>query len=470
MLICVDPTAYASAAQTFGDYLSSDIRAVASELGSDLTAMSAVSGHDPAGAAWAEAYDAVATVTVQAIEDLGRASANVGALLQQAGFNHARAEAYSDISGGAELPPDSLDYDAGAMHCYDLPSAAGGGIGDPPFGWELLREAGAFVWPDGDPAKLRQMGEAWTRAADGLDAGWPLVTSGMSALDAQDSPEIQSARGVCRTIGDGLTQLSTQCRAMATGCDELADHIESAHRELITEINLLLASIIAIEIAAGLAGAMTAGAGAVAMQAAVFGAVVATGTRIALIIARLLEMATLTGASLAWTSADAVGDGIRAVLALTPKVADAAPVATTLKALDDLANKLSKSPWPQGPSPRGFTIEAKLGGNLPPGFPTIDKWDKTTGVATSIKSVDLASKTYQSAARLKSLLTKYIDKMAAFQEAEWLGTEIVEGMVKERVLHVAVPRTATPEQQEVLSAMYEYAQSQGVQLVVEVIR
>ncbi|WP_194762383.1 hypothetical protein [Microbacterium sp. UFMG61] len=470
MLICVDPTAYASAAETFGDHLASDVRRVAERLTGSLSGMGAVAGHDPAGRAWADSYDAVAPQTVQAIDQLSRASVNVGALLQQAGFNHARAEAYSDVTGGGALPPETLSFEPGAPMSVDLPSAEGGAIADPPAGWEWLQDVCGLIWPDGDPGRLREMGAVWARAADELDAGWMLVSQGITALDEQDAPEIESARGVCRLLGETLSELAAQCRAIGTACDDLAGHIESARSELITEVNLMLASIIAIEVAAGLAGSLTAGVGAFAMQAAAYGAVVAAGTRISLIIARLLDMATLTGSSLVWVSADAVGDGLRAVLLLTPRVAAMTPVTGTLTVLDDLANRLSKSPWPMGPSPRGFEIESRLGGNLPAGFPTIDKFDWSTGLATSIKTVDLGSKTYQNASRLRSLLKRYIDKMAAFESGRVGNYQIRPSDVRFRSLLVATPQDASPAQRAVIEEMKRYASERGAPMVVEVVR
>lgn len=53
------------------------------------------------------------------------------------------------------------------------------------------------------------------------------------------------------------------------------------------------------------------------------------------------------------------------------------------------------SVWAKDWSTRGMEIDAKLGGNLPPFFPTIDKFEN--GVVTSIKSVDLTAPTYQNA-------------------------------------------------------------------------
>ncbi|MCI1018872.1 hypothetical protein HWD99_09565 [Microbacterium sp. C5A9] len=470
MLICVDPTAYASAAETFGDHLASDVRRVAERLTGALSGMGAVAGHDPAGAAWAESYDAVAPQTVQAIDQLSRASVNVGALLQQAGFNHARAEAYSDVTGGGELPPETLSFVSGAPMSVGLPSAEGGAIADPPAGWEWLQDVCGLIWPDGDPGRLREMGAVWTRAADELDAGWMLVSQGITALDEQDSPEIESARGVCRLLGETLSELAAQCRAIGTACDDLAGHIESARSELITEVNLMLASIIAIEVAAGLAAAATAGIAGVAMQGAAYGAVLTAGARMSLIISRLLNMATLTGSSLVWKSADAVGDNLRKILTLTPRAAEVTPVAGTLKALDDLANRLSNSAWPLPPSPRGFAIETRLGGNLPPGFPTIDKFDWQHGIATSIKTVDLAAKSYQNASRLKSLLKRYVDKMAAFVGDKRAKVEVAEAQITERVLYVVVPRGATAEQKAAIDEVMNYAEQQGVKLDVEVMR
>lgn len=138
--------------------------------------------------------------------------------------------------------------------------------------------------------------------------------------------------------------------------------------------------------------------------------------------------------------------------------------------LTALANKFAKSPWPFGPSPRGFAIEARLGGNLPASFPTIDRFNDTTGVATSIKSIDLASKTYQNPARLEALVTRYIDKTGDFYGADWGGKLIREFDITSRQLLVAITRNASPEHLAVFARMDEYASSKGVELIVEVVR
>lgn len=89
--------------------------------------------------------------------------------------------------------------------------------------------------------------------------------------------------------------------------------------------------------------------------------------------------------------------------------------------MKDLADKLADSKWPLGPATRGFEREARYGDNLPPGFPTIDNYDKATGIVTSIKSTDLAVKTYQDPGRLRKLIQSYIDKVSGLRKRCFLA-------------------------------------------------
>lgn len=281
---------------------------------------------------------------------------------------------------------------------------------------------------------------------------------------------MDSARGVCITVGDSLTDIAAQARAIADSAENLAQHIDDAQNELRKQVALLLAETAAIEAIALAAGAATEGAGLlVGHGVAVFNASKYT-VRFVEIVVRLAEGARTAAAGLAWRSLDATSDGLRAVAARTPSVAATASVTGAAERLTALANKLAKSPWPYGPSPRGFAIEARLGGNLPASFPTIDRFDRLTGVATSIKSVDLSAATYQSDKALTRLLKGYIDKTAGFTGASWGGERIIARDVTERVLHVAIPRGATEAQSAVLANMAQYAEQSGVKLIVEVVR
>ena len=121
-----------------------------------------------------------------------------------------------------------------------------------------------------------------------------------------------------------------------------------------------------------------------------------------------------------------------------------------------------------GLSARGFAIEgaaasAAGGGALIRNFPTIDRF--MNGLATSVKSLDLLSKTYQQGGRVLSTLTGYIDKLASFDGAR-RGGQVVGGVgseIQRKMLEVAIQKgVATPQQIEQIKKAVEYAKTQGV--------
>ncbi|WP_394838679.1 hypothetical protein LVJ94_17450 [Pendulispora rubella] len=128
--------------------------------------------------------------------------------------------------------------------------------------------------------------------------------------------------------------------------------------------------------------------------------------------------------------------------------------------------KVASAVWDLGLAERGLQIETALGGNLPRGYPFIDKFIK--GVATSIKSVDLRAATYQNAKALTSTLNRYINKVAAFSGKSFAGQVITNSQVKARALEVAIPAgiAPTPAQQAALQAAVEYGKTVGVQVTI----
>lgn len=468
MLITVDPDAWYAASTKFGANVARTLSDAESALGAILADSGRIAGNDPSGAAWAQAYDQTAPAVAQAINDAVAAALTVSGLLRQTGLNHASADADSNALGAMLQAPIAVDAPAFGV-CVSVPSVAGGSLG-PPNGWLDIQKYVAVIWPDGDPTKLRVLALAWRHCATKLESAWPSISSALTALADEESPEVDSARGVCITVGDSLTDIAAQARAIADSAETLAQHIDDAQNELRKQVALLLAETAAIEAIALAAGAATEGAGLlVGHGVAVFNASKYT-VRFVEIVVRLAEGARTAAAGLAWRSLDATSDGLRAVAARTPSVAATASVTGAAERLTALANKFAKSPWPFGPSPRGFAIEARLGGNLPASFPTIDRFNDTTGVATSIKSIDLASKTYQNPARLEALVTRYIDKTGDFYGADWGGKLIREFDIPSRQLLVAITRNASPEHLAVFARMDEYASSKGVELIVEVVR
>ena len=68
----------------------------------------------------------------------------------------------------------------------------------------------------------------------------------------------------------------------------------------------------------------------------------------------------------------------------------------------------------------------------------IDKW--LSGIATSIKSIDLNAATYQDAARLTYRLNAYIDQLALYDGGQLGFTVVRSSAITDRALSVAIPK------------------------------
>ncbi|MCO5277398.1 MAG: hypothetical protein M9911_05365 [Saprospiraceae bacterium] len=133
---------------------------------------------------------------------------------------------------------------------------------------------------------------------------------------------------------------------------------------------------------------------------------------------------------------------------------------------DELENTPASGHWDLNPFQRGRKIEDDLGQNLPENFKTLDKYDEVTGEATSIKSIDLDAKTYQTASKLRGRLNKYIDELEKFDSYQLEGVEIggIENPIFSKSLELAVPRAANEAQLDVLNEMIEVASNKGITL------
>lgn len=133
---------------------------------------------------------------------------------------------------------------------------------------------------------------------------------------------------------------------------------------------------------------------------------------------------------------------------------------------DELENTPASRHWDLNPFQRGRNIEDDLGQNLPENFKTLDKYDDVTGEATSIKSIDLYAKTYQTGSKLRGRLNKYIDELEKFDSYQLEGVEIggIENPIFSKSLELAVPRAANGAQLDVLNEMIEVASNKGITL------
>jgi filamentous hemagglutinin len=106
-----------------------------------------------------------------------------------------------------------------------------------------------------------------------------------------------------------------------------------------------------------------------------------------------------------------------------------------------------------------------MGGNLPWWFKGID--DFTEGVATSFKTIDLDSVTYQHAPNLASTITRYVNKLAVFNGKSYTNWEVESGKITSRALKLIVPKgSMIPAQKAVIDAATQRAQSRGITLSV----
>lgn len=121
--------------------------------------------------------------------------------------------------------------------------------------------------------------------------------------------------------------------------------------------------------------------------------------------------------------------------------------------------------WELGWAARGTRIEEALDANLRE-FDVID--DFRDGIATSIKSVDLRTPTYQDTRRLFGRLSRLVDDVANFN-GDQVGEVVIEASdITGRTLRVVVPKTTvTPAQRAAIGAAADYAKSRGVFLWID---
>lgn len=123
--------------------------------------------------------------------------------------------------------------------------------------------------------------------------------------------------------------------------------------------------------------------------------------------------------------------------------------------------------WAERAVIRGFMIEEKLGANLSRNFRTIDSWEKSTGTARSIKSVNLGDKTYQDPSKLASKLRSYLNDVANFKGATGMTRDgkplsISRSDIKRRVLEVVVPNKPSSAQQAAIDSVKAAGKTSGV--------
>ncbi|MDF2521831.1 MAG: TadE-like protein [Clostridia bacterium] len=120
--------------------------------------------------------------------------------------------------------------------------------------------------------------------------------------------------------------------------------------------------------------------------------------------------------------------------------------------------------WALPNKQRGLKIEEMYSGNLPYDFPVIDAYDEQTRTGTSIKSINLNSKTYQKDEALKKRLTSFVDDL---KDSNVINYKNQSYSLWNKKLIVVIPKGSINESNRLLiHEMIKYANANGIQVTV----
>ncbi len=229
MTLAVDPHALDGAGTTVistADHVGS----VLSTLTGALSGSASMCANDPVGAAMGRSYDKTAQSLLQAMATARNGLANIGDGVRVSAYNYARANASADVSGRTEpLPAPTL---TSRISSSAPPPAVGAGP-DAPAGWGWVEKYIGMIWPNGDPAKLRAAGAAWTTAGTALLSTEVAVAGPMSVVSAQQIPEAEAMGAAFGNSLRAASQIMGHATTLAGGLDRYATHVEATHAAII---------------------------------------------------------------------------------------------------------------------------------------------------------------------------------------------------------------------------------------------
>ncbi|MCL5095641.1 MAG: hypothetical protein M1575_02840 [Patescibacteria group bacterium] len=122
----------------------------------------------------------------------------------------------------------------------------------------------------------------------------------------------------------------------------------------------------------------------------------------------------------------------------------------------------------KGIDARGHDYEQLRRANLGSNCPVVDDIVIDAMTATSMKTLDLALKSYQDIREVDSTVRKYIDELSGFTYGRWKDMVFERGRnFQDRYLELGIPAGRTnPEQTAKLHELQDYAQSRDVTLVI----
>ncbi|QIM63889.1 hypothetical protein A1D29_05705 [Pasteurellaceae bacterium Orientalotternb1] len=107
---------------------------------------------------------------------------------------------------------------------------------------------------------------------------------------------------------------------------------------------------------------------------------------------------------------------------------------------------------------------------IKPNFKTFDKL-LPDGTVISAKTMDtVGSKTYQNPKRITYQLNKYVDDMVNFKGDGKDKFELRNDKIKGKEIYLAIPHSTTKPQWEAINKSIDYAESQGVKIIVKEVK
>ena len=233
--LVVDPEALfaaGSAVVAVGDGLTADTTV--------LTAgFAAHTGLDVAGMVFGLAYQDAAESLVKAAAAAINACRHSGVVIQQGASNYSKAEAASQLGGGAgvlQAPAEPAKISAPSP-----PGTLGPGQ-PPPALWAFVQSLVDDVWPDGDVAGLHAAAGRWRGFGAALSGMRGSLNASKSLLDTQQIPEGAKIDEALSHLGTCVAKIGEQCGKLATTIDDFAnevDHAQCKIRDLLRRLESL---------------------------------------------------------------------------------------------------------------------------------------------------------------------------------------------------------------------------------------
>ncbi|GAA3710514.1 hypothetical protein GCM10022238_26770 [Gordonia hankookensis] len=289
-VVQVRPTSFADSANAF-DTVRADIRDTLDRLYITLGSSGHMAGSDRSGRTFAQSYDKTVNggqSLLAGIALMGNACGKMAELLDASALNHNNV----NNAIGVCTPTNPS---GNPKNLESLPTvSAGSSYGGPgePSNWEKLEEfIQGEIFPDGDPGKLDEAGDAWTRAASDLRKHQTTVQSAIAHIAGERSAEVGPAQDQAGLIKQHLGGIADSCDAVAKLCNGYATHVRDTRKQIADEVEELSCELVGAAILGVALTLVTAGLSDVLATAAGVAKATQTDARIATIIRTLATTA-----------------------------------------------------------------------------------------------------------------------------------------------------------------------------------